>query len=94
MASEVCVCMYVCVHLCEESKTIHVFSMFVIAVWYWLFVVIHVPSLLLLFNKLGGLDEDKYPILTLPEDGLKCLDIPGGFRELITTLLYFKSLSR
>lgn len=41
----------------------------------------------------GGLEEDKRPILTFPEVGLKYLEDPDGFKELTTTLLYFKTLT-
>ena len=41
----------------------------------------------------GGLEEDKRPILTFPEVGLKHLENPNGFKELTTTLLYFKTLT-
>ena len=43
---------------------------------------------------IGGLEEDKHPILTFPEVGLKHLDSPNSFKELNTTLLYLKSLMR
>ena len=42
----------------------------------------------------GGLEQDKHPILTFPEVGLKHLDSPNSFKELNTTLLYLKSLMR
>ena len=43
---------------------------------------------------IGGLEQDKHPILTFPEVGLKHLDSPNSFKELNTTLLYLKSLMR
>ena len=42
----------------------------------------------------GGLEEDKHPILTFPEVGLKHLDTSTSFKELNTTLLYLKTLMR
>ena len=46
------------------------------------------------YFHVGGLEEDKHPILTFPEVGLKHLDSPSSFKELNTTLLYLKSLMR
>ena len=42
----------------------------------------------------GGFEEDKHPILTFPEVGLRHLDSAASFKELNTTLLYLKSLMR
>ena len=42
----------------------------------------------------GGFEEDRHPILTFPEVGLKHLDSIASFKELNTTLLYLKSLMR
>ena len=42
----------------------------------------------------GGLDSGQHLILTFPDVGLKHLETVGSFKELNTTLIYFKSLIR
>ncbi|XP_064394255.1 guanine nucleotide exchange factor DBS-like isoform X2 [Halichondria panicea] len=40
----------------------------------------------------GGLEEDKHPILTIPDVGLRLLDAKEAQADLTTTILYIKTL--
>ncbi len=42
----------------------------------------------------GGLEEDKHPILTIPDVGLRLLDAKEAQADLTTTILYIKTLLR
>ncbi len=43
---------------------------------------------------LGGLEKNKHLIITFPDVGLRHLDTPDSYSELLTTLFYFKTLIR
>jgi hypothetical protein len=63
-----------------------------------LYCLVHTSAKLLIYPAIhyvciGGLEEDRRPILTFPEVGLKYLENPSGFKELATSLLYFKTLT-
>ena len=51
-------------------------------------------SLSLSLPHTGGLEDDKHPIVTIPDVGLKQLDSDECFDELSVTLLYIKTLLR
>ena len=42
----------------------------------------------------GGVEDDKYLILTLPDVGLRQMEAPGCLDELNTTVEYLKTLMR
>ena len=59
-----------------------------------IFQHMHTHFTYMLCTCVGGLEEDKHPILTFPEVGLKHLDSSGSFKELHIALHYLKTLMR